>query len=289
VVGAAALAPHLWWLYDHGFAAFGYALESHPATLSEALRSGLVYVASAAAYVAIPVLMALAVARPSRSATADTLWPADPPRRTVVVAFASPLLLPMLAAVIAREDVIPIWTVSTMTLLPVVLLSSPMVTLPRAGIIRILAIAIAVPIVCLVAAPFVAFAVHVRGVENHGTHYRLVARDVEKLWHETTGRPLRLVGGTANLLYGSMFYFADRPSDYEIASPQLTPWVDDARIARDGIALYCPIVDGPCMKALDAWAVRSPAAKRTEIEVSRRFLGTADKPERYVILIVPPR
>jgi 4-amino-4-deoxy-L-arabinose transferase-like glycosyltransferase len=288
-VGAVALAPHLWWLYDHGFAAFGYALESHPATLSEALRSGMVYMASAAGYVAIPVMMALAVGRPSRAALADTLWPADPSRRTVVAAFALALLLPMLAAVIAREDVIPIWTVSTMTLLPVVLLSSPLVTLPRAGTIRILAIAIAVPIVCLIAAPFVALAVHFRGVENHGTHYRLVAQDVEKLWHETTGRPLRLVGGTANLLYGSMFYFADRPSDYEIASPQLTPWVDDARIARDGIALYCPAVDGPCMKALDAWATRSPAAKRTEIEVSRSFLGTADEAERYVILIIPPR
>jgi 4-amino-4-deoxy-L-arabinose transferase-like glycosyltransferase len=289
VVGAAALAPHLWWLYDHGFAAFRYALESHPATLFEALRSGVVYVASAVGYVAIPILIALAVARPSRAALADTLWPADPSRRTVVVAFVLPLLLPMVAAVLAREDVIPIWTISTMTLLPVVLLSSPLVTLPRAGIIRILAIAIALPIVCLIASPLVALAIHFRGVENHGTHYRLVAQDVEKLWHDTTGRPLRLVGGTANLLYGSMFYFADRPSDYEIASPQLTPWVDDARIARDGIALYCPAADGPCMKALDAWAARSAGSTRGEIEVSRRFLGTTDKPERYVVLIIPPR
>jgi hypothetical protein len=288
-VGAAALAPHLWWLYDHGFAAFGYALESHPATLFEALRSGVVYVASAVGYVAIPILMATAVARPSRAAVADTLWPADPSRRTVVVAFALPLLLPMLAAVIAREDVIPIWTISTMTLLPVVLLSSPLVTLPRAGTIRVLAIAIALPLVCLVASPLVALAIHFRGVENHGTHYRLVAQDVEKLWHETTGRPLRLVGGTANLLYGSMLYFADRPSDYEIASPQLTPWVDDARIARDGIALYCPATDGVCMRALEVWAARSGGSKRSEIEVSRSFLGTADKPEHYVILIIPPR
>ncbi|MBV9969989.1 MAG: glycosyltransferase family 39 protein [Xanthobacteraceae bacterium] len=288
-VGAAALAPHLWWLYGHGFAAFGYALESHPATLFEALRSGVVYVVSAAGYVAIPVLMAFAVARPSRGAIADTLWPADSSRRTVVVAFALPLLLPTLAAVFAREEVIPIWTISTMTLLPVVLLSSPLVRLPRTGTIRILAIAIALPIVCLLASPIVALVIHFRGIENHGTHYRLVAQQVEKRWHEITSRPLRLVGGTANLLYGSMFYFADRPSDFEIASPQLTPWVDDARIAREGIALFCPADDGPCMKALDEWSARSTSATRSEIEVSRRFLGTADQPERYVVLIIPPQ
>ena len=142
-VGAAALAPHIWWLYANGFAAFGYALESHPATFAEALLSGVTYVASAAGYVAVPVLIAAIAARPSAFAVADTLWPSDPPRRTVVIAFALPLLLPVVAAVLAKEKVVPIWTIASMTLLPVVLLSSPLVTLVRAAAIRILAIAIA--------------------------------------------------------------------------------------------------------------------------------------------------
>jgi hypothetical protein len=288
-VGVAGLAPHIWWLYSNGFAAFGYALESHPATVAEAVMSGFVYVVSAAGYVAVPVLIAAVAARPSDVAIADTVWPADPPRRTVVVAFALPLLLPVLAAVLAREDVIPIWTISSMTLLPVVLLSSPEVALVRAAAIRILAIAIALPVVCLVAAPVVAFAVHLRGVENYGAHYRLVAKAVEKVWHDSTGRPLRLVGGTANLLYGSVFYFADRPSLYEIASPQLTPWVDEARIDRDGIALYCPAADVVCVRALDARAVRSVVRTRVEVQISRTFLGIADKPVHYVIVVIPPR
>jgi hypothetical protein len=287
-VGAAALAPHIWWLYAHDFAAFGYALESHPATVAEALLSGIAYVASAAGYVAVPVLIAAAAPRPSGVAVADILWPADPPRRTVVVAFALPLLLPVLAAVIARENVIPIWTIASMTLLPVVLLSSPLVTLSRPAAIRILAIAIAVPVVCVVAAPVVSLVVHLNGVANHGAHYRLVARDVEKVWRETTDRPLRIVGGSANLLYGSVFYFAERPSIYEIVSPQLTPWVDEARIAREGIALYCPAEDFVCMRALNARAARSVVGKRVEVDISRTFLGIADKPARYVIVTITP-
>jgi len=176
-----------------------------------------------------------------------------------------------------------------MTLLPVVLLSSPLVTLPRAAAIRILAIALAVPIVCIIAAPVVAFVVHLRGSENHGAHYRLVAEAAEKVWRDTTNRPLRLVGGSANLLYGSVFYFADRPSIDEIVSPQLTPWVDDARIAREGIALYCPAADSICMRALNARAAESVVGKRVEVEISRTFLGIAGKPERYVIVTIPPR
>jgi 4-amino-4-deoxy-L-arabinose transferase-like glycosyltransferase len=287
--GAVALAPHLWWLYDHDFAAFGYALETHPATFLEAIVSGIAYVAGSAGYVAVPVLLAVAAARPSGEAVIDALWPSDPRRRTVVVAFVAPLLLPLLAAVLARQQIVSLWAIASMTLLPVVLLSSPLVTLPRAGALRILAIAIAVPVVCVVAAPVVALVVHLHGVENYGAHYRLVAERVEQAWHDTTDRPLRVVGGSSNLLLGSVPYFAERPSVYEIATPQLTPWVDEARIARDGIALYCPAADAVCMRALNARAARSDVGKRVEADISRTFLGIADPPVRYVIVTIPPR
>src|SRR4029077_4753028 len=128
-----------------------------------------------------------------------------------------------------------------------------------------------------------------RGVENYGSHYRLVAERVEQAWHEATNRPLRVVGGSSNLLLGSVPYFAARPSIYEIATPQLTPWVDEARIAREGIVLYCPADDSICMKALNSRAAGSAVAKRVEVELSRRFLGIADKPVRYVIVTIPPQ
>jgi 4-amino-4-deoxy-L-arabinose transferase-like glycosyltransferase len=288
-VGAAALAPHIWWLHAHDFAAFGYALETHPATFAEALVSGIAYVAGSAGYVAVPVLLAVAAARPSGPAVADAMWPSDPRRRTVVVAFIVPFLLPLLAAVIAKEKIVSLWAIASMTLLPVVLLSSPLVTLPRAAAIRILAIAIAVPVVCVIAAPVVALLVHLRGVENYGSHYRLVAERVEQVWHDTTDRPLRVVGGSSNLLLGSVPYFAERPSIYEIATPQLTPWVDDARIAREGIAVYCPAEDLVCMRALNARAAGSVVGKRVEVAISRTFLGIADKPVRYVIVTIPPQ
>jgi hypothetical protein len=288
-VGAAALAPHIWWLYAHDFAAFGYALETHPATIGEALVSGIAYVAGAAGYVAVPVVLAAVAARPSVPAVADAGWPSDPRRRTVVVAFVVPFLLPLVAAVIAKEKIVSLWAIASMTLLPVVLLSSPLVTLPRAAAIRILAIALAVPVVCVVAAPVVALLVHLHGVENYGSQYRLVAERVETVWHDTTDRPLRVVGGSSNLLLGTVAYFAERPSIYEIVTPQLTPWVDEARIAREGIALYCPAEDFICMKALNARAAASAVGKRVEAEISRTFLGIADKPVRYVIVTIPPR
>ena len=75
----------------------------------------------------------------------------------------------------------------------------------------------------------------------------------------------------------------------EIASPYLTPWIDDAQVARDGIALVCPPEEEPCMRALARYAARGPAGRRVEVAISRSYFGVADAPDRFVIVTVPPR
>jgi hypothetical protein len=286
--GIVGLAPHLAWLHAHDFKAFDYALESHAATAWAGLVSGLGYVAGAAGYLAAPILLAVAAARPTWRAITDTVWPPEPERRLVVLAFLIPLVLPVAAAVAAHEEVVPLWAIGSMTLAPVVLLSSAQVTIARMHARRILALAIAVPIIAAVLSPAIAIVIHRRGVPNHATHYRLVAQAVEKLWGETTDQPLRLIGSYDNLLYGAVFYFPERPSALEITNPGVTPWIDEARIAREGIALFCPLAEARCVQALNERAARSPAATRVEVALSRTYWGTADTPVRYVIVAIPP-
>jgi Dolichyl-phosphate-mannose-protein mannosyltransferase len=287
-VGAAALSPHVAWLYLHDFAPFGYALESHPATIVEAVLSGLGYCAGALGYVAAPILLMLVAAMPSRAAIADALWPPEPHRRLAVTVFILPLLLPTLFAAVAAEKVVSLWAIASMTLLPVVLLSSPAIVVSRAAAVRVLGVAVAFPVLAILAAPAVAVWVHRHGVSNYGDQYQLVAQTADKFWREATDRPLRLVGSYNNVLYGTAFYFPERPSTYEIVSPYLTPWTDDARIARDGILIYCPVEVIFCMNALDAWAAKSPQARREDVEIARSFLGRVGPPTRYAILAIPP-
>ncbi len=287
--GAAALAPHVIWLYLNDFAPFGYALESHPASLLQSLISGLGYFAGAIGYQAAPILIAAVAACPTRAALADASWPGDPQRRLIVTVFLLPLLLPTLAAVVSEEKVVSLWAIAGATLLPIVLLSSPRVRIPRVAAIRIMGIAVAVPVIAVAAAPIVALVVHLKGVPNYGAHYRLVADAAAKVWRETTDRPLRLVGSYNNLLYGTIFYFPERPSTFEIVSPWATPWTDEARISRDGILLFCPESENLCMNALEKRAAGNPGGRRTEAEISRRYLGIVGATTRYVIVAIPPR
>ena len=286
--GAAALSPHVAWLYLHDFAPFGYALESHPATVAQALLSGVGYLAGALGYAAAPILIAAVAAKPARAAIAEALWPDDPQRRLAVMVFILPLLLPTLLAAATAERVVSLWSIAGMTLLPVVLLSSPRIAISRMAAIGILAIAVALPVLAIAAAPIVAMATHLAGVPNYARHYRLVAQAAEKVWRETTDRKLQLVGSYNNLLYGTVFYFADRPSTYEIVSPAVTPWADEARISRDGILLYCPVAETLCMNALAARTAGGRQGKSVEVEISRRFLGVAGAPMRYAIVAIPP-
>jgi 4-amino-4-deoxy-L-arabinose transferase-like glycosyltransferase len=286
--GAAALAPHAAWLYVHDFVPFGYALESHPATIAEALVSGAGYLAGALGYAAAPILLVAVAARPGRAAIMDALWPDDPQRRLAAIAFVLPLLLPTLLAVVAAEKVVSLWAIASMTLLPVVLLSSPRIAIPRPAAIGVLGIAVALPVLAIAAAPVVAMVTHLVGRPNYGAHYRLVAQAAEQVWREATPDRLRLVGSYNNLLHGTVFYFADRPSAYEIVSPEITPWVDDARLARDGILLYCPVAELLCMNALAARAAGLPESRRKEVEISRSFLGMSDATVRYAIVAIPP-
>jgi dolichyl-phosphate-mannose-protein mannosyltransferase len=296
LVGAAALAPHVAWLYADGFAAFTYAMEMHPGSLAENIRSGIGYVAGAAAYVALPVVLALLAAWPGMAKTGregavsrDVLWPSTPQRRLVVLAFALPFLLPLFLAVAAHEQVISLWSIGGMTLLPVVLLSSPRIAIPPAATRRIVGFALAFPLIALALSPLIAVVIHRQGVPSHATHYSGLARAVQQRWAETTARPLRFVGSYDKLVYGVLFYLPRDVTPLEIVHPRLTPWIDEAQVARDGIALMCPVVEEQdCLRELNRRA-QGPGTRRSEVAITRRYFGSDDPPERFVIAIIPPR
>jgi hypothetical protein len=206
----------------------------------------------------------------------------------VLLAFLIPLLLPIAAAVAAKEQVVSLWSIGSMTLAPIVLLSSAQVTITRTDMRRVLALAIAAPLIMAALSPAIAIVIHRRGVPNFATQYRLVAQAVETAWRQTTDRPLRLIGSYDDLLYGTLFYFPQEPSTLEIMNPRVTPWTDEVRVAREGIALFCPLEVTGCVEAMNALAARSRPGKRVEVELSRTYFGTADTPVRYAIVTIPP-
>ncbi|HEY1545960.1 MAG TPA: glycosyltransferase family 39 protein [Xanthobacteraceae bacterium] len=289
LAGLAALAPHIVWLVAHDFTPFGYAMDTHPGTPLECLWSGVNYVIGAAAYVAPPAVLVGLAAWPGPAALRDIAWPLAPDRRLAVLAFGLPLAVPTVLAIAAHEVVTSLWAIAGMSLLPVVLLSSPMIVVSRAAARRIVGVAIAFPLLALALSPLIAWVIHRQGVPNYATHYGGVARAIVQAWRATTDRPLRFLGSYNNVLYGVLFYLPADVAPLEIVNPPITPWIDEAQVARDGIVLVCPVAESTCMQALAARAARGPVGRRTEVEITRRYFGTDDKPDRFVIVTIRPQ
>ena len=286
--GAIALLPHVIWLLANDFLPFSYAIEVHGmgSFNSIAMRTAG-YLAGAAGYAALPVLVVLSMIRPGRAALADVLKPSTPERRLAAATFWAPLLLPVIFAPLFGIEINSLWTMSAWTLLPVVLLSSPHLTVTRKVAVRIVAIAIVVPFVLLAVSPFIAGAIHRAGVVPSAAHSRLAAEQIARVWHEATGRPLRFVGGDAVLAYGAAFYLSERPLTFPELNARISPWIDQQQLVQAGIALVCPAADRGCAGKIEALA--GTGGRRTEIEITRSYFGVAGSPARYLIIIVPPR
>jgi hypothetical protein len=286
-VGTVLLTPNIHWLTTHAFMPFSYAMEAHPATSALALFSAFIFTSNGLAYAVAAIVLGVLATRPSWAAMRDTLWPVDPERRTLVIAFATPLLFAVLIAVLLTVAIESIWVTPAMTLLPIVLLSSPLVSLTRLAAVRLLALAVAFPLGMLAVSPLIALGVHLNGVPDHGSDYRAVAQAVERVWRAQTAEPLRIIGSTT-FVNGIVFYFKDQPSTFDIDNPKLTPWVGDDRIRREGAALVCPETEAFCMRALGGYGAHYPVVVDEDAVVSRRFFGFATPPERYEIIVIPP-
>jgi 4-amino-4-deoxy-L-arabinose transferase-like glycosyltransferase len=289
VVGSLAIAPHLAWVATHHFVTFSYAMNSHYDSLNDVLKSSLLYLPQALAYVCAPVLFAGLASRSVSFTTRNLVLPRDPDRQLALSILLLPLVMPPVAGLIAHSGETALWTMGGWTLLPVVLLSSPALQVSRLLTRRTIAIAIVFPFIAIAVAPIAAFLIHRKGPDNHMSDYQLLATAMEQVWHDTTDKPLKFIGGDTGLTNGIAFYAADAPVTSDIFRPDLTPWADSDRIKREGIAWVCPAADKLCLDAVMTKTAGSRVGKHVEVPISRSYMGVPSPTTRYVIVTTPPQ
>src|SRR5215813_12907075 len=238
--GTVALAPHAAWIVANDFLPFSYAVAGHgPTSLVSALRGALGYLVGGIAYVSVPLVFVFAAARPGRAALSDMGWPATPERRLAALAFWTPLLLPPLIAIFTWIRLVSLWTMSAWTLLPVMLLSSPLIVISRRDAVRVLALAVLLPLVMVALAPAIAFGIHRAGPAPDAALSSVLVEPVEQLWRATTDRPLKVFAGYDDFTDGVAFYMRSHPLAAHVLDGPISPAMEQ-RIGRDGIAMLCP-------------------------------------------------
>lgn len=289
LVFAALVAPHAIWLVQNSFPPLEWVSTRRMATgMLDWLQGLSAFVFGTTGYAAAALIVYALAVRPSRSILHDTLLPSDPMRQRAAILFWTPLAAPVVVSAISSTGMLSLWNAPALNLLPVILLSSPKVTLSRTVLKQMAAFAIVVPLIALLAAPVVA-ALKLRGTENHSNYAKLVAVAMTDEWRRATDRPLRLMAGPFGLITTAAAYVPDRPLTFPDFSDYLSPWIDEARIKREGIAVVCPTDMAWCLKEMDALAAHNAAnTKRHEVTLRRQWLWLSGPPERFTIAIVPP-
>ncbi len=288
-VGALALAPHVAWLVAHQFEPFSFAMTVHgEKTFADTTASIVRYTAGTVAYIALPVSAVLLAVRWSSGIVRDTLLPPPGERRFIAVAFWTPVLLPIVVAPLIGSEIISLWNMAAWTLLPVVLLSPPALTVTRQATNRIVPLAIIWPISAMLAAPSIAYFINNYSNPSRGVHYQVMAKAVDQQWRSATTQPLRYIGGEGDLAYAAVFYLPGTTafSDFDRT---IAPWVDPAAVARDGIALVCRVRNIRCMQRITSYAEREAPFRIEKVRLSNRFLGSDSVTRRFIIVIVPPK
>jgi hypothetical protein len=282
--GALFLAPHVYWLVLHDFAPFRYAtaLHTEPAI---PWWTTFRYCTDVIAFAIAPIAFVMLALRPRLAALADTLFPSGSERRLAAVAFWCGLLLPVPVALATRSSVTGLWAFPAYALLPVVLLSSPLVSVPRRVLRAGVTVAVAFPLLALLASPVVAWIAARQRPDP--VDYRILAAAVEELWSKSSRQPLRIVAGEAQLAYGTAFFIHDKPSAFPDFSFENASWITPTRIAREGIMVICRVEDAVCISQANSLA---PAVDggRTTVQVPggsfvKRIPGNA-----FRIIVVPP-
>ena len=285
IVGALILTPNIVSLLDYDFQPFRYAARSHVVQSLGALLGsftdyfgGVLYLAGGFAALAI-------ACRPGPSVR-DALLPSEPDRRLMMLATWTMLFAPLLLALAMRTRLSMLWTLPMWAMLPAAVFSLRAIAITRNAAAGLLAVAIAVPVAAVLASPVIAYVIHIQGLPNSATHHRLIAAAVDAAWKDRTAAPLKLFGSDTNIVNSAGFYLPGQPLRIDILGRRDTPWADDARIERDGMAIVCPETQSGCMDQLNALAAALP---RHAVTLVRSYWGVPGVPERYVIVVLPPR
>jgi 4-amino-4-deoxy-L-arabinose transferase-like glycosyltransferase len=290
-VFAVALVPHVAWLIREDFPPLTWvATRRISAGMGDTLRSLAEYFAGTAGYASIAILLVVVFVRPSVAAIRDSWFPCDE-RRSAAALFWTPLLLPVVPALIKNISLLSLWNTPALNLMPVMMLASPKVTVPRVTVLRIAGVITAVTLFIVAVSPVIAFGILKTGVENNAAYARLIMRAAEQEWHKSVDKPLKMIAGPFVLVSSAAFYGADKPSTFANFSSYLSPWATEERLSRDGMAIMCEAEsdDPSCLRDLERYAAQSPGMRRTDVALARHWLWFANAPKRFVIAIVPPR
>ena len=290
--GTLILLPHAWWLATHGAPPLRYAAAATGAQGSPLLRA-LIFVLIMLVFPLFSIAL-LWFAAPRRAAgdatrlqrlrsivgrvfqpSTDPLW---------IIAWG-PLVLTVCATVFASTRTASLWGLAMSFALIVLATRGACAVTSHPELRKVWTGLVTVWLLALVTAPLVWDQGARRGERGQTEPRAELAAELEAQWLQRYNTPLKWVSGTAPLAMSASFYSRYGMQYWNSRIRALdTPWVDEARVTREGHAMLCdPRLDPDCQLE----AQRRCGTVRT-ITAAKHTRGYTFEPQDFVVAFCAP-
>lgn len=213
---------------------------------------------------------------------------ARPRMRLVLVLAVAPLVLTILASLVGHVRISTKFTAPLFFLVPLTWLiwSGARLQPPALStLLTLLGVTAAAFLLLAFPTAFLKFKTN----DRHFAEPRAqVARRVTGLWHAYMGTPLRIVAGTEAYALAATFYGSDHPSYFINFSFADAPWIDHARLRREGLAVICSTRDQDCLRNMERLGA-GQGARFTMADMSKSFFWGRGESVSFEILMIRPR
>jgi hypothetical protein len=278
VSGTLILLPHAWWLATHGAPPLRYAAAATGAQGSPQLRA-LIFLLIMLVFPLFSIAL-LWFAAPRRAASdATRLQPLrsivgrvfQPSTDPLWIIAWGPLVLTVCATVFASTRTASLWGLAMSFALIVLATRGACAVTSHPELRKVWTGLVTVWLLALVTAPLVWDQGARRGERGQTEPRAELAAELEAQWLQRYNTPLKWVSGTAPLAMSASFYSRYGMQYWNSRIRELdTPWVDEARVTREGHAMLCdPRLDPACQ--LEAQRRCGPVQTITAAKQSRGY------------------
>jgi 4-amino-4-deoxy-L-arabinose transferase-like glycosyltransferase len=284
----AICAPHIVWLWQNEFMPLQYVSSTMRHDLPTRIARGVWYLGGVAAFhVVMLAVFAALVAKPVDALLQALRMKRGEGQRNHLIALTIlPHLLTVAISILVGIKIDTNFAIATLPLVPIILLLTSGVAMREDGLRRIKVLVGGFMACLLLLSPAIGLARFADGGGNSQQPAPEAMRAVEASWSEHVATPLRIVGSRSPHAEAMTFYATGDVSTFTDFSDAINPWVTQARIDREGIAVQCGLEDAACIAAAEA-RLGEPAF-REAFELTRTYFGRRGETAAFVVLIYPP-
>lgn len=287
--GLLLLGPHIHWMLSSGVSPLGYALATHGGfTAGRAFLSGLMFLLSLAATLALPALVWAVMIRSRAGDYLRGLRTLEPGLLLLLLVAIGAAVTPPLISPILGSSLSAVWASPGVFAFVLVAVCAARFPVERRETRRLAMGVLTLTVIAVLLAPAHAYYRNSHPFSEGRNYYSLATNELMKHWRHTSVSPLKTVSGD-KLAMALGFYSPDHPA-FVIPFNQQYVWQMPPEAAlQGGWATMCLPDEETCLIWSKQIAAMAPGAISFDFVVQPQLWGMPGVPARIAALIVPPR